>query len=138
MRFTPEFHSESHERTGFCCFVSECSAGVIHVVISIASLHEDIAREIDAEGAGGQPGNLRTRSESADITLQSKEEPAGKVDLASQADDRIHPPLARKFGGGKGVIQSRNHLSLIDGGRPPFALRSASGICPKAIPTPLR
>jgi hypothetical protein len=92
-----EFHAHAHEKAGLGGIVSEAAPYVIHVEIAVACLQENIARDIDANCAAGEPRDLRACSKSADIALESQEEPASEVNLTAEANDGIYPPLVTGF-----------------------------------------
>ena len=88
-----EFHANSREESGLRGIVNQAVLCVIHVEIAVACLQENVAREIEANRAAGEPCDLRACSESADIALQGEEEPASEVNLSTETNDRIDPPL---------------------------------------------
>jgi hypothetical protein len=92
-----EFHADAHEKSGLRRLVEKASVSVIHVEKTVACLQENIARDIDANCAAGEPCDLRACSKSADIALECQEEPASEVNLTAEANDGIDPPLVIEF-----------------------------------------
>jgi hypothetical protein len=102
--FFSEFHADPHEQSGLRGIVGEAILFVVHEEIAVAHFCKDIAREIDSNGAAGEPGDLRAGSESADVALERQEEPPSKVNLSPKANDRIDPPLVTGFRGWQTVL----------------------------------
>jgi hypothetical protein len=67
-----EFHAGAHEKAGFRGIVSQAALYVVHVEKAVACLQENIARDIDANCAAGEPCDLRAGSKSADVTWSAR------------------------------------------------------------------
>ena len=86
-------HADPHKESGLRGIVSQVVLYVVHVEKTVACLQENVARDIDANCAAGEPCDLRACSKSADISLECQEEPASEVNLSAEANDGIYPPL---------------------------------------------
>lgn len=59
-------HADPHKESGLRGIVSQVVLYVVHVEKTVACLQENVARDIDANCAAGEPCDLRACSKSAD------------------------------------------------------------------------